>query len=382
MLKRYKYRLMPTNEQAILINKHIGGCRFIYNIALETKQFAYSGNKINLDFFDLCKQLTDLKKEYLWLKEINAQSLQQSIKHLNNAFINFYNGKRDFPKFKKKNSKQSFNIPQKIKISNGKLIIPKFTEGISIIKHRIFLGEIRQATVSKARTGKYFVSLLIEDNIEYPSKCKIIEEATVGIDLGLKTFLVSSDGGSFNNPRFLKKSLSKLKYIQLKYSNKNGKRTKYKLALLHEKITNQRKDFLNKTSSELIKNHDTICIEKLNIKGMLKNGNLAQSIGDVGWGEFIRQLEYKAQWNGKNIIQIGRFEPSSKMCSNCGNINKDLKLKTREWSCSKCNSLHDRDLNAAINIKNIALKSNTCMGYTLKNQNELPTLVGVMTSET
>lgn len=380
MLKAFKYRLMPTSEQATLINKHIGSVRFLYNLALETKQSAYAKG-VNLNRYDLQVQLKDLKNECTWLKEINSQSLQVALMNLDAAYLCFFKGQNAFPKYKKKTARQSFNVPQNVLLKDGKLSIPKFKEGIEIILHRPIKGTIRQATISRIPTGKYFVSILCETGELVNAKKIIKEKTTVGIDLGVKTFIVLSDGKYFDNPRFLKKSLSRLKYVQHKYSNRKGKRTKYRLQKLHEIIVNQRKDFLNKTSTELIKSHDTICIEDLNIKGMVKNHKLAQSITDVSWGKFVRQLEYKAEWYGKNIIRIGRFEPSSKTCSNCDRINKELTLKDREWTCSGCGEVIDRDKNAAINIKNFALKNHLSVERRLKNRNELPTLVGVLTSE-
>ena len=381
MLKAFKYRLKPNQKQSVLLNKHIGASRFIYNLALECKQMAWSGNKVNLSCFDLIKQLPELKKECEWLKEINSQSLQKPIINLDNTFARFFKRQGGFPKFKKKLSSGSFNIPQNVSLKGNKLIIPKFKKGINIVLHRPIKGEIRQATISVTPTGKYFVSILCETGEELKPKKAIKESTTVGIDLGIKTFLVSSGGECFDNPKFLRKSLSKLKYIQRKFSKKKGKRTKNKLAKLHEKVANQRKDFLHKTSRKLISDNQTICIEDLNIKGMLSNHNLALSIQDAGWGMFLTMLEYKAEWYGKNILKIGRFEPSSKMCNVCGNINKELTLKDREWTCNECDSILDRDVNASINIKNFALKNKLSVGCRLKNRNELPTLVGVMTSE-
>ena len=364
-----------------LINKHIGSCRFVYNLALETKQTAYAGLKVNLSCFDLVKQIPELKKECEWLKEINSQSLQQSVINLDSAFTKFFKGQNEFPNFKKKNATQSFHIPQNVIIEDGKLIIPKFKEGIKIVLHRELKGEIRQATISRTPTGKYFVSILVDNKKEIPTKKKITEKTSIGIDLGIKTFLVASNGVQFDNPKYLRKSMSKLKFVQRKYSKKKGKQTKHKLAIIHEKVANQRKDFLHKTSTELINNHDSICIENLNVSGMMKNHKLAQAISDVGWSSFVTMLEYKAEWNGKNILKIGRFEPSSKCCSVCGNINKELTLKDREWTCDSCDTLLDRDVNAAINIKNFALRNHLSVERRLKNRNELPTLVGVLTYE-
>lgn len=382
MLRSFKYRIYPTKDQEGLIKRHIGSCRFVYNLALETKQIAYVGNRINLSCFDLMKQLPDLKSEYSWLKQTNSQSLQGALRNLDNAFTLFYKGKSDYPKFKSKyKGVNSFSAFQKVYLENDKLIIPKFREGIKIVLHRPIKGRIKQVTISRTSSKKYFASILCDTGELIPAKPIIKESSSVGIDLGIKSYLVTSDGEVFDNPKYLKKAQSKLKYTDRKYSKYKGKRTKHKLALLHEKVTDQRKDFLHKTSSKLISENQTICIEDLSISKMLKNHCLAQSITDASWGEFVRQLEYKAEWYGKNVVKIGKFDPSSKTCSCCGFIKKDLKLSDREWICPSCNSALDRDMNAAVNIKSFALKNHLSVEPRLKNQNELPTLVGVMTSE-
>lgn len=382
MLKRFRYRIYPTKEQTILLDKHIGCARFIYNLALETKQMAYASNKVNLTCFDLMKQVPDLKTSCEWLREVNAQSLQAAIVNLDRAYTSFFKGHSKFPKFKKKSNSGSFNIPQYITlIDDCRLSIPKFKNGIKITLHRPIKGTIKQATISRTPTGKYFTSMLCDTGDVNKPKVAITENTTVGIDLGIKTFLVTSDGTEYDNPKFLRKAQSKLKYVNRKYSKYKGKRTKYKLALLHEKVANQRKDFLHKTSTELIKNHDSLAIEDLAVSNMVKNHKLALSISDVGWSTFVSMLEYKAEWYGVNILKIGRFDPSSKLCSHCGTINKELTLNDREWTCGSCNETHNRDKNAAINIKNFSLKNHLSRGPRLKNQNELPTLVGVLTSE-
>ena len=380
MLKAFKYRLSPTKEQSILLNKHIGASRFVFNLALECKKMAWAGNKVNLSCFALHSQLKDLKTECEWLKEINSQSLQQSIANLDKAYTAFFKGQNSFPNFKKKSNGGSFNIPQNVLLEKGRLIIPKFKKGIDIVLHRPIKGEIRQATISRTPTGKYFVSILCDTGEAIKPKAKIKENTTVGIDLGIKTYLVASDGKEFDNPKFLRKAQAKLKYVQRKYSKHKGKRTKQKLAILHEKVANQRKDFLHKTSSELIKNHDSLAIEDLAVSNMVKNHKLAQSISDAGWSTFVTMLEYKAEWYGKNILKIGRFEPSSKLHANCGHINKDLTLSDREWICPKCGEVVSRDLNAAINIKSFALK-NILSGTDRKNQGKLLTLVKVLIPE-
>ena len=381
MLKAFKYRISPTALQRELIAKHIGSCRFVFNLALETKQSAYAGNRVKLSCFDLIKQLPDLKKECVWLKEINSQSLQQSIVNLDTAFTKFFKGQANFPNFKKKTATQSFNIPQNVIIEDGKLAIPKFKDGIKIVLHRQMKGMIKQATISRTPTGKYFVSILCDTGQANKAKAAIKEKTTVGIDLGITSFLVASNGQQYPNPKHLRLAMSRLKYVQRKCSKYKGKRTGHRLAVLHEKVTNKRKDFLHKTSTGLIRENQSLAIEDLNIKGMLLNHKLAQGITDCAWGMFITMLEYKAEWYGRNILQIGRFEASSKTCSSCGSINKELGLQDREWTCKRCNSVLDRDINASVNIKNFALRNHLSVERRLKNRNELPTLVGVMTSE-
>jgi len=380
MYRAYKYRLYPTNSQKELIAKHIGSSRFVYNLALETKTMAYIGNHVNLSRYDLQKQMVDLKKELPWLKEVNSQSLQVALLNLDTAYSKFFKG-AGFPKFKSKHrGKQSFSVPQNVIVEGEKLIIPKFKEGIDIVLHRETKGVIKSATISRTPTGKYFVSILCDTGEDCKTKPKIKKETTVGIDLGIKDFLITSDGEVSDNPKYLREAESRLKYVQRKYSKYKGKRTKNKLAKLHEKVANQRRDFLHKESFKLVSENQTIAIEDLNVKGMLKNHCLAKSISDVGWSMFTTMLEHKCEWYGVNLLKIGRFEPSSKACSNCGAVNKELTLKDREWTCNGCGTHHDRDINAAVNIKNFALK-NHVSGTDTKNRNELSTMVEVMTPE-
>ena len=379
MYRSYKYRIYPTEPQKELIAKHIGSSRFVFNLALETKNAAYIGNKHNYSPFDLIKQLPELKKECPWLKEVNSQSLQQSIQNMDIAFKKFFKG-AGFPKFKSKRDKQSFSIPQNVIVKNNLLVIPKFKEGIKISLHRPTQGIVKSATISITPTGKYFVSILCDIKEDIPIKTAINENNTIGIDLGIKYFAITSDGEVFDNPKFLRKAQNKLKYAQRKYSKHKGKRTKKKIAKLHEDIVNKRKDFLHKVSTKLIRENQTICLETLAVKNMVKNHNLAQAISDVSWSTFVSMLEYKAEWYGKNILRIGQFAPSSKTCS-CGVINKDLKLSDREWTCKSCGTTHDRDILAACNIKSFALKNILSGEHRLKNQDELLTLVKVLTPE-
>jgi putative transposase len=380
MLKSFKYRLTPTPSQEELINKHIGCSRFIYNLALETKSYAYIGGRKNISCFQLIKQLPDLKKECPWLKEVNSQTLQASIKNLDFSFTRFYKMKSEYPKYKSiKKSGRSFKIPQNVVVENNYIMIPKFKKGIKMVLHRKIKGVIKSATISKTPTGKYFVSILCETGDKIKLKSKIDKENTIGIDLGIKSFLTTSEGESIANPRYLRMSESRIKFVQRKYSKHKGKRTRNKLAKLHEKVANQRKDFLHKESFKLVSENQTIAIEDLNVEGMLKNHCLAKSISDASWSMFTKMLEYKCLWSGKNLLKIGRFQPSSKTCSKCGTVNKKLSIKDRSWKCNECHTKHDRDINAAVNIKNFSL-INCVSGMDTKNQNELPKLLGVTTS--
>ena len=326
-----------------------------------------------------------LEKDCTWLREVNSQSLQAALLNLDMAYANFFKGRGKFPNFKTRSGKQSFLCPQNITIENGWLCIPKFKKGINIVLHREINGIIKSATLSKTLTGKYFVSILTETKDVIPAKNIIDTKTTVGIDLGIKTFAVLSDGTEFENQKYLKQSLQRLKILQRRVSRKvkggsNRKKSVKRLATLHEKITNQRKDFLHKVTDAITKQYDTVCVEDLAVSNMIKNHKLSQSISDVGWGMFGIFLKYKADWRGNNILEIGKFEPSTKLHNTCGYINKDLTLKDREWACPKCGKVVNRDVNAAINIKNFALLKHSGMERTSVPA-ELPTLVGALNQE-
>lgn len=371
--RAYKYRLYPNDEQKVLIAKHLGSCRFIYNYALAKKVKAFQTDKTNLSRFDIQAELPDMKKsdEYCWLKEVNSLSLQASLANLDSAYTKFFREHKGFPKLKsKKDSKQSFSIPQNTKVDfeNGRVFIPKFKGGIKARLHRTFEGIVKTSTITRTTTGKYFISILVEVNELDVSMKPICESKAVGIDLGIKTFAVLSDGTEIPNPKYLKQSLDKVKRIQRSLSHKtkgskNRDKARRKLALAHEKVTNQRNDFLHKVTKYLVSNYDTICLEDLNVKGMVKNHHLAQALSDIAIGTFNTILEYKAKESGVNILRIGRFEPSSKMCT-CGYINSNLTLAMREWVCPECGTIHDRDLLAANNIKRFAFRSINTVGAT------------------
>jgi putative transposase len=367
MLKAYRYRLFPNDEQRVLIEKHFGCSRFIYNYALSKKIKTYENEKKSLSRFDIQKELPEMKKQEktCWLKEVNSQSLQASLIHLDMAYVKFFREKKGFPKFKSKHTgNQSFEIPPssttKIDFKTKLIQVPKI-KNLKFDAHRVFEGEIKTCSISRTPTNKYYISILVEDQNKLPTKATMSEETTIGIDLGLTHFLTTSKGEKINNPRYLKNKLKSLKRSQRNLSRKkkgsnNYKKQKLRLAKKHEKVTNERKDFHHKVSTTLVRDNqtNTLVMETLDVKGMQKNRWLSQSISDVGWGEFVSMIKYKCDWYGKNFIQIGQYEPSSKLCS-CGEINHNLKLKDRIWTCPHCNTTHDRDILASNNIKQIGM---------------------------
>ena len=369
MLKAYKYRIYPTQEQKERLQQFFGCSRFVYNLGLETKIVAYTSNKKSVNCFELIKQLAELKSagNADWLNECPSQSLQMSLRNLDNAYTNFFKG-GGFPKFKNKHSNQSIQFPQSVKVDfdNNKISFPKL-KWIDVIFDRTFDGDIKTTTISKTPTNEYYVSILVDNHIDLPKKKSIKDSTSVGIDMGIKTFATLSDGTSFENLKLFRKYRNRLRVEQRtmnrrfkKGSKEQSKRylkQKLVVAKLHQKIRNTREDYLHKVSISIIKKYDTIILEDLNIKGMMKNHKLALAVGEVGWNSFESKLKYKCEWYGKNLIYIGRFEPSSKICSSCGTINKELTLSDREWKCKKCEVVHDRDLNAAINIKNFGLRN-------------------------
>ncbi len=357
--KAYSFRLYPAESQKELFAQHFGSCRFTYNHFLRERINFYAENKgkkkQGLTYCDTSKMLTKLKKdsEFSWLKDINSQSLQQSLRRLDVAYNNFFNKRMQFPKFKSKHHKQSFHVPQRFSIDLEKshLVIPNF-QPIKAVFHRPIDGEMKSITISKTTTGKYFASVLCE--VEKKIKLKKSGQQ-IGIDLGLKSFLVTSAGETVAAPKFLRSSEWKFKRLQRHLSRKikgsnNRNKARHKVALIHEKIANQRKDFLHKLSTRLVSENQAIFSEDLNVKGMTANHCIAKSVSDAGWGEFIRQVKYKSEWIGTTFGQIDRFFPSSKRHFDCGWINDRLTLKDREWTCQGCGQVVDRDLNAAQNI--------------------------------
>ena len=364
--RTYKFRLYPNKVQIELLAKHFGCTRFVYNYFLNQRKEQYKLTGKSDNYYAQAKYLTELKnqEETAWLKEVNAQTLQFAIRSLETAYINFFHKRAKFPNFKSKHSKNSFTVPQSASVADGRLFIPKFKDGIKCRVHREIKGEIGKVSISKTPSGKYFVSVFTEEEYLTP-----LEKTgkSVGLDMGLKELLVSSDGETFKNNRYTRKYEHKLAIAQRHLSRKKkGSRgfenQKLKVARLHEKISNSRADYLHKCSIYLVRRYDTICIEDLNVKGMERNHHIAKSITDASWGSFVTMLTYKAEWNSKKIVKIDRYFPSSQTCNVCGYVNKDIKdLSVREWDCPICHTHHNRDVNAAINILKIGL-NNTSAG--------------------
>lgn len=360
--KAYKFRLYPNKSQVDLLERHFGCVRFVYNYFLNQRKEAYRLTGKSSNYYEQAKMLTELKKEEttIWLNEVNAQSLQHSLRNLEAAYTNFFKRRARFPHFKSKRSKNTFTVPQHALIADGKLFISKFKEGIKCHVHREINGNIGKVVVSKTPSGKYFVSVFVEEDYDTPY---IKTGKSVGVDMGLKDLIITSEGDIFKNNRYIKKYERKLARAQRHLSRKNkGSRgyenQRLKVAMLHEKVANSRYDYLHKCSASLVREYDTICVEDLDIKSMEKSHRLAKSITDASWGKFVDMLIYKAKWNDKNVVKIDRYFPSSQTCSVCGYINKQTKdLSVREWECPVCHTFHNRDINSAINILRFGLNN-------------------------
>lgn len=366
--------MKPTKAQEAFLEKCFGCCRFVYNYALNERIEAYKNEKKTLSFFDQCKMVRELKKqeEYAWLGEVSSTSLNYSLLNLNNAYNQFFKTKQGFPNFKsKKRSKDSIKFASdktRYDFEQFKVRIPKLG-WVRICKDKFFdqsSVKINATTVSRDKCGTYWCSVSVDDGIPLPTKAKVTKETAIGLDMSLSEFATLSTGEKIPNMRFSEeKAIAKAqKCLARKVGYRKGETPskrfllyKIKLVKKHRKIANRRTDFLHKLSTDLVRKYDTICVEDLNVNGMMKNHNLAGAISSVAWSEFFRMITYKCDWYGKNLLKSGRFDATSQVCSGCGYRNANTKdLSVREWTCPECGTHHDRDVNAAINIMNMAIE--------------------------
>jgi len=365
MQKAFKYRIYPTEAQKEFLSKQFGAVRFVYNRFLANRKDEYLNNKKSLNYYDDAKSLTELKTQdgYEWLYDINSQTLQSSLRNLEVAYQNFFKKRSKFPRFHAKKNRQCIKIPQNFKIKDNQLFIPKLKTAIKIVLHQPLPEKQTCCFISKTPTEKYFVSFLCEVDVEQLPK----SNNAIGIDLGIKSLLVSSDGNVIDNQKLNRKSEKQLAYEQRQLSKKQkGSHSRDKqrkvVAKINEYIANSRKDYLHKVSRKLIDENQVIIAESLSIKNMMKNHCLAKSIQDASWGELLRQLDYKSKWYGRTFYQIDRFFPSSKTCNGCQFVVDDLPLNIREWVCPNCNQHNDRDHNASLNIRDKGMKDLSVYG--------------------
>ena len=359
--RAYTYRFYPTDEQRKILAQTFGCARFVYNWGLRLRTDAYYKEQRRLYYSDTSTMLTELKKQddRAWLNDVSSVPTQQALRHLDKAFRNFFEGNAKYPAFKKKRNQQSAEYTTSaFKWNNGTLTLAKMTEPLAIVWSRPLPKDSKPSTVtvSKDAADRYFVSILVEDTIKQLDPV----EQTVGADLGLKDFVILSTGETVGNPKFFTKDEKKLAKAQRRHSkkqkrSKNRAKAAKKVARIHARIADRRRDFLHKLSTRLIRENQTICVETLAVKNMVKNHSLAKAISDVGWSEFVSRLEYKAEWYGRNLVKIDKWYPSSKRCFDCGHILDSLSLDIRQWSCPECGVVHDRDVNAARNIHAVGL---------------------------
>jgi putative transposase len=364
--RAYKFRFYPTDEQRVTLAQTFGCCRFVYNWGLSTRKIAYREQEQSLYYTDLAAMLPALKQHYPWLSDVSSVPLQQALRHLDRAFVNFFEGRAQYPTFKKKQNAQSATYASNAFTWDGKsLTLAKMDEPLDIRWHRPLPKDAKPSSVmiTKDAAGRYFVSILIAEHIQpLPVTPKMI-----GLDLGIKSMVALSTGETVGNPGYFAKDEKRLATAQRRYARKkkasrNRHKARLKVAKIHARISDKRRDYQHKLSTRIVHENQVICVESLAVKNMVKNHSLAKAISDVGWGEFVRQLEYKAQWYGRTLVKIDRFYPSSKTCSACQHVLDSLPLDIREWVCPECGMVHDRDTNAARNILAEGLSVTACGG--------------------
>lgn len=384
IFRAYKYRISPNAEQRILLAKHFGCCRFIYNHFLRKREEAGKGGGARLGLFESHRQMSAMRKGAgtEWLSEVYSHALQAELRHLDAAFKRFYkaikkgeakpvvkNGKptgrlKYEPRFKsKKDTEQSVTFPDNVKVTDGELFLPKFKRGIKMKQHRPLGGRLCHATVSRDARGRYHVSILCEEECAYLPK----SGKSIGIDLGIKDLAVCSDGERVANPKFLERGEKHGKFLGRQLSRKKKgsnrrRRARLRLSRHHEKVANRRRDYAHKFTTRIVRENQAICVEDLNVKGMQSNHSLAKSVSSAAFGEIVRQLEYKSRWYGRDFVKVGRWYPSSKTCHHCGHINHGLTLSDRAWECEGCGAEIDRDYNAAQNIETEGMRILSGMG--------------------
>ena len=361
MLKAIKIRIYPSVEQIDFINKQLGCCRFVYNNCLAFRKDSYQNEHISVSSSEAVKHITVLKKDNEWLKDVHSKVLQQSVRDMNQAYDNFFKLHKGFPKFKSKHdNRQSCRFPKDafIGVRGNRIDLIKVLKDIHFKCSRNderYLNrnqdKVKSITLSKEPNGKFYLSIVIDKPLRQVPQ----SSSMVGLDLGIKDFAVTSDGQVIENFHFKKNEESRLKRLQRQISkkvvgSKNREKARLRFAKLNEKIRNRKLNFLHDVTNHLIDENQVIVMEDLNVKGMVRNHKLAESISEVNWGEFRSILAYKAAWHGRQLVFIDRFYPSSKRCNHCGYVNKGLTLKDRQWVCPECGSLIDRDYNAALNI--------------------------------
>jgi len=368
VLKAYRYRIYPSESQEILLNKTFGCCRFVFNHFLTKKQQHYKEHKKTLSYSECAKDLVSLKGENPWLREVSSVPLQQTLRHLESAFQRFYQRKALFPKHKKKFYEQSASFMNNaFTWKDGVFFLAKSKEPLKVRWSRRFEGAPTSVTISKDRQGKYYISFLVEEHI----KPLPLVQKNVGIDLGLTHLVTTSDGKKENPLAPFRKQLNRLRRRQRAFSRKkkgsnNANKGRKNIAKLSAKIRDQRVDYLHKMSTALVSENQVICAENLKVKNMMKNKHLSRSIGDAGWGILLRFLDYKCAWYGRQFVQTDSYFPSSKQCSCCAVLNASLRLCDRVWTCHACHAEHDRDINAAVNIREEGLRclNNHTVGHT------------------